>query len=241
MSVQVRMWIEIIFNTFYLVMVWGLVIAMLIKWQAVKQDEKKPAFWIVLAFAFLGLGDIPHVGFRALAFACNDPEMQVTLMGKRMYVVPLGAVATAWTFTLFYVCMVFLWKRQFKGSFGLLSWIIFGLAIFRSLFMLHPGNAWGSLQNPEPWNAIRNIALMLMQISIAFLLLRDSIRFNEKAVRWIAIMILISFSCYAPAILLYQKFPLIGLLMIPKTIAYLVIAFIGYKRYFSAQPVAAAA
>jgi hypothetical protein len=46
-------------------------------------------------------------------------------------------------------------------------------------------------------------------------------------------MILASFACYMPVIFLVEKMPWVGMLMIPKTLAYLAIAFIAYKEFFS--------
>ena len=48
-------------------------------------------------------------------------------------------------------------------------------------------------------------------------------------------MILVSFACYMAVVLFVQKIPLIGLLMIPKTIAYLVMAFLTYKALYGAS------
>lgn len=45
-------------------------------------------------------------------------------------------------------------------------------------------------------------------------------------------MILVSYAFYAPVILLVQKMPLIGMLMIPKTLAYVAIAVLAYRHLF---------
>jgi hypothetical protein len=45
-------------------------------------------------------------------------------------------------------------------------------------------------------------------------------------------MILVSYACYLPVILLVQQVPLIGMLMIPKTMAYLAIAIIAYRALY---------
>ncbi len=53
-------------------------------------------------------------------------------------------------------------------------------------------------------------------------------------------MILFSYACYTMVITLVRYFPLIGLLMIPKTIAYVVICVLAYRRFFRFVPVTTA-
>jgi hypothetical protein len=50
-------------------------------------------------------------------------------------------------------------------------------------------------------------------------------------------MILVSYACYIPVILLVQQVPPIGMLMIPKTMAYLAIAVISYVSILKPRPV----
>ena len=53
-------------------------------------------------------------------------------------------------------------------------------------------------------------------------------------------MILVSFACYIPVILFVQQAPAIGMLMIPKTMAYVAIGFLAYFDLFqkpAEQPV----
>jgi hypothetical protein len=49
-------------------------------------------------------------------------------------------------------------------------------------------------------------------------------------------MILVSYAFYAPVILFVQQVPAIGMLMIPKTLAYVAIAAIAYQSIFSGSP-----
>jgi hypothetical protein len=50
-------------------------------------------------------------------------------------------------------------------------------------------------------------------------------------------MILVSYACYLPVILFVQQVPLIGMLMIPKTMAYLVVGFIAYFELYGSRGV----
>ncbi len=232
MPENARTIVEIVFNVAYLLVVWGIVIVMWKRWSIVKEEDKGAALWILLAFAFLALGDTGHVGFRVVAFAKGGIDTTIAFMGTQWYLVSLGAIATAWTFTVFYVCMIFMWQKRYNKPFGAIAWIVIALAVARSIIMLLPGNGWNSLVNDTPLYLIRNLPLMLMQIGTIYLFLRDAAREGDAAGKWIAYMILISFVCYAPVVFLIVKYPLIGMLMIPKTLAYLGIAFIGFKALY---------
>jgi len=62
-----------------------------------------------------------------------------------------------------------------------------------------------------------------------WLLLSSAYQTNDRAFKWIGWSIVASFGFYTPVILLAPKYPLLGMLMIPKTCAYLVVAIIAYK------------
>ena len=46
-------------------------------------------------------------------------------------------------------------------------------------------------------------------------------------------LILVSYAFYAPVILFVQEAPLVGMLMIPKTLAYVAMAVVGYRALFT--------
>jgi hypothetical protein len=50
-------------------------------------------------------------------------------------------------------------------------------------------------------------------------------------------MIAFSFAFYAPVILWSGAVPLLGMLMIPKTCAYVVVAIIAYRSLFNKTPI----
>jgi len=172
------------------------------------------------------------VGFRLVAFALGGLETGVRLLGRQLLLAPMGALATAVTFTLFYIAMLMIWKARFKKEYGLLAWAGFGLAALRLLIMAHPANNWNSLEVPQDWSVIRNAPLMLMQLVVAFLFMRDALASKDGLFIRISVLILVSFACYVPAVLLRDRVSMIGMLMIPKTIAYLIIALIALKALF---------
>jgi len=50
-------------------------------------------------------------------------------------------------------------------------------------------------------------------------------------------MILVSYACYLAVVLFVQQVPLIGMLMIPKTMAYVAACLLAYNELFRAHAV----
>jgi len=232
MSEAMRLWVETSFNIVYLIAVWWIVLVMWQRRSLVAESDRRTAWLMMLAFFFLGLGDIGHVGFRLVAFALGGLETSVQLFGQQLKLAPMGSLATAVTFTFFYIAMLMIWKARFKKEYGLLAYGGFALAVLRFLIMACPENNWNSLEVPQDWSIYRNVPLMLMQLIVAFLFMRDAIARKDALFIRISALILVSFACYAPAVFLRGRVPMIGMLMIPKTVAYLVIALIALKSLF---------
>jgi hypothetical protein len=231
------MWMEIIFNIAYLVVVWGVVIAMYKRQGVVKSEDRRVADLVMKAFALLALGDTGHVGFRVIAYAMGDLEAKISIFGMEIGLVGLGALATAITVTFFYVLVLMIWHERFQKSYGWFGYSLFVAAAIRLVIMTFPGNAWNNLVPPQPWGLIRNLPLMLQGLGVAYLILRDAFQTHDQVFIWIGVSILVSYTMYIPVILFVQQVPLIGMLMIPKTMAYVAIAFIAYNAFYrNAEP-----
>lgn len=237
MPEAVRMWVEILFNLAYLVVVWGLVVAMRQRRTIVAPTDRRVANLVLWAFALLALGDTGHVGFRVLAYAQGGLEARPTFLGQQLGLVGLGALATAVTVTFFYVLMLEMWRVRFNRPYGWFGYLLLVAAVARLLVMTLPDNEWNNVVPPQPWSTYRNLPLMLQGLGVAFLILRDARATHDRTFIWIGVMILVSYACYIPVIFLVQQVPIIGMLMIPKTIAYLVIAFLAYQNLYSTKPV----
>ncbi len=229
MPETLRMWVEIVFNISYLVVIWGLVLVLLRKRGSVSSGKLRLANLTILAFGLLAFGDTGHVGFRVMAYAVGGLDSTLPLAGLNLTYVGVGALMTAITVTLFYVVMLFMWRERFHKSFGWFEVSLILAAIVRLVLMSLPANSWNSIVPPQPFSVIRNLPLIYSGLGIAFLILRDAIRAGDKTFKWIGVMILVSYACYAPVILFVQQAPLLGMLMIPKTLAYVAIGFILYR------------
>ena len=239
MSENMRVWIEIGFNLTYLIVIWGLVVAMIHNRKQVAADDRRAASLVTWAFVLLALGDTGHVGFRVLAYSLGGLETSINVLGLQLGLVGLGALSTAITVTIFYMLMLELWKVRFNQQYGIFEYLLLAVGLIRLAIMLLPMNQWDSVIPPQPWSMIRNLPLMLQGLGVAYLILRDSIKNQDRVFRWIGVMILVSYVFYIPVILFVQQQPAIGMLMIPKTIAYVVIGFLAYHDLYqvgSAHP-----
>lgn len=228
MSEQMLIWVEVLFNISYLAVVWGMVAWMASHKTAENRGLAQRVLW---AFALLALGDSGHVGFRVVAYALGGLKANPTLVGA-------GALFTAYTVTIFYMLMVDVWRLRFKKSLGWFGWTLLAAGVIRLIVMLFPQNEWQQITAPYDWSLFRNSFLVLQGLGVMGLILRDAARTKDSAFRWIGFMIAISYACYAPVILWVQWVPILGMLMIPKTCAYLGVAWFALQALYPAKKTA---
>ncbi len=240
MSEAMRMWVEVIFNIGYLIAVWTLVIMMARRQHAVAPEDHAVAKRVMWAFALLALGDTGRVGFRVLAYSLGGLEAQPIVLGVPISLVGIGALATAITVTFFYMLMVDIWRLRYNKPLGIAGWFLLAMGVFRLVIMLFPQNEWSQTVPPQPWGLIRNLPLMIMGLGVMILILRDAYRTNDRPFKWIGWCILASYAFYTPVILWVQQVPMLGMLMIPKTLAYVAIAVIAYRALYT-RPASVAA
>ena len=232
MTQSMRMWGEISFNLAYLLTLWGLVIAMNRRQSQLLPTARSLRRLFIGAFTLLALGDTGHLGFRVLAYWLGDLNKTFTVFGVRFGLVGLGALLTAVTVTFFYVALLALWHQRFQKPYGWFGTLLGIAVIVRLGIMLFPQNQWNNVIPPQPWSIIRNFPLMVVGLGVAYLILRDAIASADSTFKWMGVMLLVSQAFYVPVILFVQIVPIISLLMIPKTLAYLAIAWLGWGNLF---------
>jgi hypothetical protein len=232
MSEAMRMWMEITFNIAYLIVIWGLVILMYFRRNYVEAPDQRVADLVMKAFALLAIGDTGHVGFRVIAYVMGDLQATISILGVEMGFVGLGALTTAITVTFFYMLILMVWHARYQKPYGWFGYSLFAAGVIRLIIMVFPANEWNNLVPPQPWSLIRNIPLMIQGFGVTYLILRDAKEKNDRPFIWTGVAILISYAMYVPVILFVQQIPLIGMLMIPKTMAYVAIAFIAYNAFY---------
>jgi len=232
MSENARMWVEIIFDISYLVTVCALVIAMLRRQANVPAQQQPITRLFIWAFGLLTLGDLGHVGFRVVAYALGDLEARINLFGLEAGLVGLGALSTATTVTFFYALVLVIWHKRVEKPYGWFGLLLFAAGAVRLVIMAFPQNQWNRTVPIWGWSMARNLPLMLQGLGVAYLILRDAAALKDRTFTKIGWMIIASYTFYLPVILFIQRAPMLGMLMIPKTMAYVAIAWIGYADLF---------
>ncbi len=215
--------LETAFDIVYLVTVITLGIIMIVKGKNVKQYL---LFGIMAVL--LGVGDAFHLVPRAIALCSGDTVKYVAVMG-------IGKFITSITMTVFYVILYYVWRIRYeiKGNIAV-TISVYVLAVARIvLCCLFEQNAWTSANPPLSWGIYRNIPFALLGILVIVLFAISARKHNDKEFRFMWLTIVLSFAFYIPVVIWASEVPLLGLLMIPKTCAYVwtvVIGFMSMKK-----------
>lgn len=170
----------------------------------------------------LGAGDAFHLIPRALALCTTGLETYTVPLG-------LGKWITSVTMTVFYVLLYYVWRQRYRVSGrGGLTATVYGLAGLRVILCMMPQNQWISDGPPLSWGIYRNIPFALLGLLVIVLFYRSAKENGDRAFRWMWLTIVLSFGFYIPVVLWADAIPMIGMLMIPKTCAYVWTILIVY-------------
>lgn len=170
----------------------------------------------------LGAGDAFHLVPRALALCTTGLENYTVALG-------LGKWITSVTMTIFYVLLYYVWRQRYQvhGQNNLTA-VVYLLSALRIILCMMPQNEWLSADAPLSWGIYRNIPFALLGLLIIALFYRSAKQHNDRAFCWMWLTIVLSFAFYIPVVLWADTIPMIGMLMIPKTCAYVWTVLIGY-------------
>ncbi|HOX92010.1 MAG TPA: hypothetical protein PLC54_03745 [Spirochaetales bacterium] len=226
---------ESVFNVAYLSTVWVLVFLMAKASRSLQGTNAGIATRFTAAFALLAAGDTFHVGAR-VAQALVGAERTVSVInGVPSSWIGLGMLATAYTMTVFYMLLADAARKR-SGKPGVWFWIVQSLLCIRLVLMALPGNAWESSNSPYVMGLVRNLPLTLAGLTLAFVFLRDGKRLGNTTWTGIGFSMLASYAFYLPVILFANAVPALGLLMIPKTVAYVVLGLFAYRMMKNKAP-----
>ena len=209
---------ETLFDVIYLVTVITLGIIMM-----TKGKNKKEFFLFGVMAVTLGCGDAFHLIPRSLALCTTGLESYTVWLGA-------GKWITSITMTVFYIILYYVWRLRYKveGAKGT-TIAVYALAFIRIALCFFPQNKWLSADAPLSWGIYRNIPFALLGLIIIVLFFNSARKHGDKAYRFMWLTIVLSFGFYIPVVLWADVNPMIGLLMMPKTCAYVWTVLIGYK------------
>ena len=209
--------VETFFDAVYLISV--ITIGVLMIRGSKGKSQFKLFGWMAVV---LGAGDSFHLIPRALALCTTGLENYTIPLG-------LGKWITSVTMTIFYVLLYYVWRQRYqvKGQGGLTA-AVYILAGVRIALCMMPQNHWLSASAPLSLGIYRNSPFALLGLLVIVLFYRSAKECQDRAFRWMWLTIVLSFGFYIPVVLWADTIPMIGMLMIPKTCAYVWTVLIGY-------------
>ncbi len=209
---------ETLFDVVYLVLVITVGIKMI---RQSKGDRQYRLFGIMAVT--LGCGDAFHLVPRAYALCTTGLENYTAALG-------IGKFITSITMTVFYILLYYVWRNRYKieGK-KEITIAVYLMAALRIILCLFPQNAWTSADAPLSWGIYRNIPFAILGLIVIVLFYRSAKEHKDRDFRWMWLTIVLSFGFYIPVVLWADTVPAVGMLMIPKTCAYVWTVMIGYQ------------
>lgn len=133
--------------------------------------------------------------------------------------------------TVFYVLLYYVWQGYYgeQGS-RILTIMIWCLAVIRVVLCLFPQNGWLTNSSDVTWGIIRNVPFVALGAIICYIYFVK--RAGDNTFRPLWVYILLSFAFYIPVAVGAGIVPMLGMLMLPKTICYIlmIVAFLKAQK-----------
>lgn len=182
-----------------------------------------------LMAALLGAGDAFHLVPRCYALWTSGLAANAAALG-------VGKFITSITMTVFYLLLYYIWRDRYKinnrKSLTAAMWI---LSVLRVALCLLPQNQWLTYRQPLLFGMLRNIPFAIMGIIIIVIFTQETKKANDPVFRFTPLAVILSFGFYLPVVLFSGVAPIVGVLMIPKTLAYVWIVLMCRKLYRQKQ------
>lgn len=187
-------------------------------------DNKQYKLFGIMAVV-LGMGDAFHLIPRAYALMTTGLEANAAMLG-------IGKLITSVTMTIFYVILYKIWIMRYdvKENRNMTA-AIYLLAAIRIILCLFPQNDWLSYNAPVSWGIYRNIPFAIIGLIIILLFYNKTKEIGDNSFKFMPLAVILSFGFYIPVVLWANTISWVGILMIPKTIAYVWIVAMGYNDF----------
>ena len=132
-----------------------------------------------------------------------------------------GKFVTSITMTVFYLLLYYIWRDYYRaGERRVLTAAVWGLAAARIALCLLPQNQWLSYRQPLLFGVLRNLPFAAMGVLIILIYAQKGKETGDRTFRHFPLAVGLSFGFYLPVVLFSGVLPVVGVLMIPKTMAY---------------------
>ena len=169
-----------------------------------------------------------HMGLAALILGCGDAfhlvprVMHYFSTADLTAALGIGKLVTSVTMTVFYVLLYAIWLGYYREKEnGNVTRTVLVLAAVRIILCLFPQNGWLENSSGMTWGILRNIPFVALGALVCLLYFRkrkESPRFGRV---WL--LILLSFLFYIPVAVGASALPMLGMLMLPKTVCYILL------------------
>ena len=172
----------------------------------------------------LGLGDSFHLVPRVLNYFIDKDFTWYLGFGK---------LVTSITMTIFYILVFLLYKSVYNKddkSTKTVGITIYILAALRIVLCLAPGNNWFTGEGSMLWGVIRNLPFIVIGGIVVYLYFK--VRKEDKYLSRLWLYTTLSFLFYIPVAIFAPLLPMLGMLMLPKTVCYILmlISFIRKEQ-----------
>ncbi|MBQ7719658.1 MAG: hypothetical protein IJT56_03655 [Clostridia bacterium] len=162
------------------------------------------------ACLILGCGDAFHLVPRVLSYFAD---------GDFTAALGIGKLVTSVTMTVFYIFMYHIAEDVFRlGKQPKLRAAVYILSAVRVIVCLFPQNGWLTNESGMLWGILRNIPFTALGVIIIVIWFKN--REKTRRFRLIWLWVLLSFAFYIPVTVFAGVVPMLGMLMLPKTICY---------------------
>ena len=171
-------------------------------------------------------GDAFHLVPRIIRAVCGSSDKIKKQLG-------IGLQISSITMTAFYIILMYIWKFRFPELKmpAIIEAIIWISAVVRIVICMFPQNNWCTDEGNMKLSIIRNAVFAVTGIGVIILYIISGNTYGYHMTRMV-VAIIISFGCYLPVTLLSKSKPKVGLLMIPKTCAYMWVIVMGLQLMF---------
>ena len=166
----------------------------------------------------LGCGDAFHLVPRVLNYFAD---------GDFTAALGIGKLVTSVTMTVFYLLLYYVWLGHYgEAENRAVTGVVWVLTVLWIALCLFPQNGWLENSGGMTWGIIRNIPFVLLGAAVCVLYWRK--RKEDREFRFVWLYILLSFLFYIPVAVGAGVVPILGMLMLPKTVCYilLILAFL---------------
>ena len=212
---------ESLFDILYLL--FAIVSGCILLMRARNKNEKNMG----IAVLILGIGDAFQLIPSVLNYFITDVDFTPFL--------GIGKLITSITMTIFYVLLYQIWIGYWHEDTDIrLTKAVWTLTAARILICLLPQNQWLSNESSVVWGIVRNIPFAFLGLLTIILYQKKSGEKTRLQRMWL--LITMSFLFYLPVAVAAGILPALGMLMLPKTICYILMVWLFLQAVLKDAP-----